>query len=196
MITTTLQPRVQAATSDEIAVNEVKTENLDLRLPKSVVPHSYKIKLIPFIYEGNFTFLGEVTILVNITETTSTVILHADELDIQKSSVSVYENTPSFRNIEVVDFTSEQKRDFIVIHLQESLQPSNQYYINIKFKGVLNDLLRGFYRSSYTEGKVTRYLCRLVTKMGSKLIILDGLQLHSFSPRMLGWLSHALTNQN
>lgn len=157
MIPTTLQPKVQVATSEELTANEVKTENLELRLSKSVVPHSYNIKLIPFIYEGNFTFLGEVTILVNITQTTSTVTVHADQLDIQRSSVIVYENTPSFRNIEMADFTNEPKQDFIIINLQESLQPSNQYYINIKFKGVLNNLLRGFYRSSYTESKVTRY---------------------------------------
>lgn len=156
VIPTTSQPKVQAATSGEQAVNEVKTENVDLRLPKSVIPHSYKIKLIPFIYEGNFTFLGEVTILVNVTQATPTIVLHADELDIQKSSVNVYENTPSFRNIEVIDFTNEQKSDFLIIRLQETLQRSSQYYINIKFKGVLNDLLRGFYRSSYTEGKEVR----------------------------------------
>lgn len=198
VITTTFKPKAPvAATSNEAAsANEVKTENLDFRLPKSVVPHSYKLKLIPFIYDGNFTFLGEVTILVNVTEVTSTITLHADDLEIQKSSINVYENTPSFRNVEVTDFISEPKRHFIIIRLQELLQPINQYYVNIKFKGTLNNLLQGFYRSSYTEGKVTRYLLRRTVKVVAKIMVLDGLRQHSFNPPTPGGHFHVLMNQN
>lgn len=36
-------------------------KKLDVRLPRAVVPDSYELKLIPFIWEGNFTFNGEVT---------------------------------------------------------------------------------------------------------------------------------------
>lgn len=35
---------------------------LDVRLPRSVVPDSYELNLIPFIEVGNFTFHGEVRI--------------------------------------------------------------------------------------------------------------------------------------
>ena len=37
----------------------------NVRLPKSIVPDSYELKLIPFIWEGNFTFNGEVNISSN-----------------------------------------------------------------------------------------------------------------------------------
>lgn len=35
-------------------------KKVDVRLPRAVVPDSYEIWLIPFIWEGNFTFHGEV----------------------------------------------------------------------------------------------------------------------------------------
>lgn len=35
-------------------------KKLDVRLPRSVVPVLYQLKLTPFIWEGNFTFNGEV----------------------------------------------------------------------------------------------------------------------------------------
>lgn len=39
---------------------EPKKQKIDIRLPQSVRPHLYEIKLMPFIWEGNFTFNGEV----------------------------------------------------------------------------------------------------------------------------------------
>lgn len=39
-------------------------KKLDVRLPRSVVPDSYELKLIPFIQVGNFTFHGEVRIVL------------------------------------------------------------------------------------------------------------------------------------
>lgn len=35
-------------------------KKVDVRLPRAVVPDSYELWLIPFIWEGNFTFHGEV----------------------------------------------------------------------------------------------------------------------------------------
>jgi aminopeptidase N len=36
-------------------------KKIDVRLPKAIVPDSYELWLTPFIWEGNFTFHGEVT---------------------------------------------------------------------------------------------------------------------------------------
>ena len=36
-------------------------KKLDVRLPRSIVPVSYELRLVPFIQVGNFTFNGEVT---------------------------------------------------------------------------------------------------------------------------------------
>lgn len=40
----------------------IPPEKKNIRLPKAVVPDLYELWLIPFIWEGNFTFHGEVII--------------------------------------------------------------------------------------------------------------------------------------
>ncbi|KAJ8959933.1 hypothetical protein NQ314_006136 [Rhamnusium bicolor] len=142
-----------ATTSTE----KTKTDSdldLDVRLPKSVIPHSYKLKLIPFLQEGNFTFHGEVKILVNVTENCSNITLHADDLFIDSVSVTdVNGNTVSIR-----DVRRDKKKQFLIVDLDEDVQSQSQYYVFIEFKGVLNDLLQGFYRSSYEEDNKTRWM--------------------------------------
>jgi len=56
------------------------------------------------------------------------------------------------------DFTNEQNTTgMITITTAEQLLPSNKYKITIKYTSVLNNLSRGFYRSSYVENGVTKY---------------------------------------
>lgn len=135
---------------------ETKTdspEDSDVRLPTSIVPHSYKLKLIPFLQEGNFTFQGDVQILVNVTSTTSNITLHADELLIDSVSVTDVEG----KSVSIIAARDLRKKQFLVIDLAEEIVAQNQYYVYLSFKGVLNDLLQGFYRSSYQENNQTRY---------------------------------------
>jgi aminopeptidase N len=67
---------------------------LDVRLPRAVKPDSYEIKIIPFIYEGNFTFSGKVSVIVNVTETTSNITLHFNDIKIYEDTVTVEEHVP------------------------------------------------------------------------------------------------------
>lgn len=39
-------------------------KKLDVRLPKTIVPDLYELWLIPFIWESNFTFHGEVLLFI------------------------------------------------------------------------------------------------------------------------------------
>jgi hypothetical protein len=71
-----------------------KSPKLDVRLPRAVIPDSYNIKIIPFIFEGNFTFNGEVAVVVNVTETTSNITLHFNDIKIYEDTVTVAEYVP------------------------------------------------------------------------------------------------------
>jgi aminopeptidase N len=75
--------------------SSTKSPKLDVRLPTAVKPHSYKIKIIPYIYEGNFTFDGEVAIIVNATEATSNITLHFNDIKIYEHTVTVEELVPT-----------------------------------------------------------------------------------------------------
>lgn len=148
---------VTTEVSTTIATSEDnKTGAVDFRLSTKVIPHSYKLKLIPFIYTGNFTFHGEVTILVNITENVDSITLHADELEIENDSVQVYAEGGDYYEVVISELTNNSKSDFLTLKLEEELQEGKQYNIFIKFKGVLNDMMEGFYRSSYQDKNNTR----------------------------------------
>ncbi|KAJ8960573.1 hypothetical protein NQ318_013862 [Aromia moschata] len=148
VITTTTSP--VASTSAKSA----EDSDLDVRLPRAVLPQSYKLKLVPFLQEGNFTFNGEVEILVNVTQATNNITLHSDDLFIDTVSV-----TDSNRDtVSIRDVRGVKKKQFLIIDLDEDVHAGGQYYVFIKFKGVLNDLLQGFYRSSYEENNVTRWM--------------------------------------
>ncbi|XP_012268487.2 aminopeptidase N isoform X2 [Athalia rosae] len=140
-------------------------KKLDLRLPRSVVPVLYRLKLTPFIWPGNFTFNGEVEILVNVTEDTKNITLHSTNLDIDEAATKVKIYLPDdgtirkqTEDIGVEKQTNDTLRQFHVIHTSNLLKAGKRYTVNLKFVGYLNDYLEGFYRSSYTVGNQTRWI--------------------------------------
>ncbi|XP_050293862.1 aminopeptidase Ey-like [Anthonomus grandis grandis] len=126
----------------------------DIRLTTDIVPDTYWISLIPFIQEGNFTFIGEETILINVTTDSTSITMHADTLTIDATRVSNLNN----ESISVRDVRFNTEKEFLIIDLDGILQAGQQYYVYLKFKGILNNMLKGFYRSSYVENNVTRWI--------------------------------------
>lgn len=150
-----------------------QSDESSLRLPESVVPISYNIKLIPFLFEHNFTFSGEVKIIVNVTQTCQNITLHATSLKIKSNDVTVRllndtlhrnesanssarntHNTHGYAAIRKV-YPIEPKQ-FLIIEFNHTLYEGALYEIHIKYVGILNDLLQGFYRSAYIIGNETR----------------------------------------
>ena len=61
--------------------------------------------------------------------------------------------------ITVANFIDEQStREIITIQVSRPLTAGKPYKITMKFISILNALLAGFYRSSYVENGVTKYL--------------------------------------
>ncbi|KAL6262287.1 hypothetical protein P5V15_007381 [Pogonomyrmex californicus] len=136
-------------------------KKLDVRLPKSVMPDLYELWLIPFIWEGNFTFNGEVKILVNVTMDTSNVTLHAADMKIDESFTNIREYSGKSNKTKVIGIAEQRNdtdRQFHVIRTSNTLRKGKQYVVHLKFIGHLNDYLQGFYRSSYTVGNQTRWI--------------------------------------
>ncbi|XP_055523948.1 aminopeptidase N [Wyeomyia smithii] len=51
-----------------------------------------------------------------------------------------------------------ESKQFFVLKLKQMLQANERYTVRMKYSGVLNDYLQGFYRSSYTAKDETRWL--------------------------------------
>ncbi len=120
-------------------------------LPKNIKPLHYQIELKPDI--ENFTFAGNETIDVSISESSSNITLNSLDIDIQSASITV---GGSVLKTETITYNKESETCTLAF-AQEI--PIGNGEIHIAFSGILNDKLRGFYRSQYIdpEGN-TQYL--------------------------------------
>ena len=62
----------------------------DWRLPRWLLPRHYKLRLLPFIEEGNFTTDGRVEILLECMEPTRMIVLHIAEISIPNDGLQVF----------------------------------------------------------------------------------------------------------
>lgn len=113
------------------------------RLPRNVVPEKYEIRLEPDLV--NFTFDGEETVHIIIAEPTKEILLNALELEILECNIS---NTRGETFEASVSFDVESER--AALTFKEELS-AGTWKLFMKFKGILNDKLHGFYRSTYKD---------------------------------------------
>ena len=114
------------------------------RLPYSVVPSHYRIKLEPNLEKA--TFIGSVEIEVEVDHPTDTIQMNAADLLIQSARVvdSVGSNT------EAADIVLNAEMERLTLSFDSQIS-SGPHTIVAEFTGVLNDQLHGFYRSTFTD---------------------------------------------
>jgi puromycin-sensitive aminopeptidase len=113
------------------------------RLPRNVWPERYKINLTPDLTA--FTFSGFETIEVRVDEPVSSITLNARELEIQSASV-VDANGTALQGTVSIDHETELAE----IKFAGTLG-KGKWSLNLSFTGILNDKLKGFYRSFWTD---------------------------------------------
>lgn len=64
--------------------------------------------------------------------------------------------------VAVASHSTDLERQFLVIYTDDRLY-EGQYKIHITYIGNLNNVLQGFYRSSYKVGNTTRYKLQLLS---------------------------------
>lgn len=110
------------------------------RLPGHVVPARYDLRLTPDLPSASFR--GEVAISIDVREPAQEVVLNAAELRVSAAACEYggREGRPEV----VLDEAAER------LHLRfaEAL-PKGPARLRLEFQGVLNDKLRGFYRTRY-----------------------------------------------
>jgi puromycin-sensitive aminopeptidase len=113
------------------------------RLPYTVDPHRYDLRLAPDLEAATFT--GRVRIAATAREDVSEILLNATELTVTEASVSGAGGR-ALRAEATLD--AEQER--LALTLPEVL-PAGPLGITIEFSGILNDQLHGFYRSTFDD---------------------------------------------
>ncbi len=132
------QPKGETMTADT-----APAETDPYRLPRSVRPSRYELRLEPDLAAA--TFSGMATITLTVESATTTVLLNAIELE-----------------VDAAEFDNEQGDTLqAAIALDEPLQrcrltvprplAPGRWLLRLAFRGRLNDKLRGFYRSVYKD---------------------------------------------
>ncbi|MSQ10229.1 MAG: M1 family peptidase [Dehalococcoidia bacterium] len=119
----------------------------DVRLPANVRPTRYDLTLTPDLEA--FTFEGSIAISVELAEAIDVITLHALELTIHEASVTQADGAVRKAT---VSFNEDAETATLML---DKVAFAGDATINIRFAGILNDQLRGFYRSTYTgpDGK-------------------------------------------
>ncbi len=120
------------------------------RLPRTVLPRRYDLLLTPDLDQASFT--GTVAVEVEVTEAVDEVVLNAIELTIEEAWVE----RDGDRTDAIVALDEDTER--ATLALGSTLDPGAAT-VHLRFAGILNDKLRGFYRSTFAdEDGATRFI--------------------------------------
>ncbi len=119
-----------------------KTSKKSVRLSTDVIPISYEIEIKPDL--ENFTFSGLETISLQIKKATKTLVLHSREIEIKTASIQIGKEK-LFAKI----FYDEKNETAKFLFPQNI--PARKTKLTLVFQGILNDKMRGFYRSKYSH---------------------------------------------
>lgn len=112
--------------------------NDPFRLPRTVLPQRYELSLVPDLDAAAFT--GSVRISCDVEADVAEIVLNAIELDIHSVAV----------NGNAAQFSLHEDSERLIIS-PEAPVATGQCMLEIIFSGTLNDKLRGWYRSTFTD---------------------------------------------
>lgn len=121
-----------------------------VRLSKDIIPIKYDIELQPDL--KNFTFAGIETITLSVSKKTKILTLHSKEIDIETASISIGETKTFTQKI------SYNKKRETASFVFKNYIPKGKVKLNIVFQGILNDKMRGFYRSKYIAHGIEQHM--------------------------------------
>jgi puromycin-sensitive aminopeptidase len=125
------------------------------RLPRTVVPRRYDLTLEPELEAA--TFAGREVVAVTVVTPTADVVLNAAELEIDEAVAEIGGGSPgdgggapgsTERLVAAVSLDEDAERATLTF---ERPLPAGEATLHLRFRGRLNDKLRGFYRSRFTD---------------------------------------------
>ncbi|MBY0359155.1 MAG: M1 family metallopeptidase [Candidatus Obscuribacterales bacterium] len=118
------------------------TENQG-RLPQTVFPEFYDLVVTPDL--ANASFKGEERITLTVAEPTNQIQLNAIELEIGKAIIRHQDGSEL---VGTVKHDAETQRATISF---DGTVGTGKWLLELNFTGILNNKLRGFYRSTYKD---------------------------------------------
>jgi puromycin-sensitive aminopeptidase len=118
------------------------------RLPRSVTPSRYELRIEPDLGDG--TFSGSEDIAVTIHEPVTEIVLNARDLQVTGATL----RTDGGHFVDIAKILVDEQAERVHVELSEAAGPG-AWTLHLEFDGKLNDRLVGFYRSTYTGGDGT-----------------------------------------
>ena len=119
------------------------------RLPRTVIPRRYDLRLEPDLKKATFT--GSVSIAVEVQEPVKTVVLNSAQLAVSEAVLEAGGKTlPGSPEL-----AADEER--LTLRFEQPI-PAGSAKLTIRFAGVLNDQLVGFYRSHFTDTDGQRHV--------------------------------------
>ncbi|KAJ8664402.1 hypothetical protein QAD02_006064 [Eretmocerus hayati] len=127
-----------------------ETKNLGYRLPQSVKPVGYRLRIETQIgvtgKEDSEDFNGRVEIDVNVAEKTNEIILHSKNLSIYEFHMTKFDRN---EKLNLVTMSVDIKRDFLIIERTNSEFEIGMYTLTFVYSGLLREDSSGFFKLSY-----------------------------------------------
>src|SRR5271170_2987486 len=114
------------------------------RLPQIAVPENYTLTFAPDLDKGNFA--GEETIKVKLLQRTSQIVLNSADIDFQEASITGGGATQK------AAVTFDKEKETATLAVEKSLG-AGLATIHIKYAGILNSEMRGFYMGKDKQGR-------------------------------------------
>ncbi len=127
----------------------MKKINKKIRLAKDIKATKYNITLRPDL--ENFTFSGFETIDLELLKPTKKITLHSKELNIKTAEIKIKKD----KVFAVINFNEENETATFTF---PKIIPKGKYELTLVFEGILNDKMRGFYKSTYLHQNETKHL--------------------------------------
>ncbi|KAG5924715.1 hypothetical protein E4U42_004567 [Claviceps africana] len=116
-------------------------------LPDNVRPAHYHLSLRDLEFK-NWTYQGTVTVDSEIVKPTNHIILNTLELKLLHAKV-VVDQTKSSQAIESTRFSYDERAQRATITFDQELPVTAKASLVIRFEGIINNEMAGFYRSKY-----------------------------------------------
>src|SRR6202167_3930804 len=114
------------------------------RLPELAVPDNYKLAFVPDFTKNNFA--GDETIQIRVLKSTSEIVLNAAEIDFKVATIT------SGGASQKAKVTLDKGKEMATLTVANAIQPGPAT-IQIRYAGILNDQLRGFYMGKDSDGR-------------------------------------------
>src|SRR6266568_8348238 len=114
------------------------------RLPEIASPENYKLTFTPNFDKDNFT--GEETIQLRVLKPTTEIVLSSADIECQETSITAGGSTQTAK------VTLDKEKEMATLAVDKPLA-AGPATIHIKFTGILNDQLRGFYLGKDEQGR-------------------------------------------